>query len=306
MVFGKYPIINRIYSTQAYNRFSYVWNNPLKFVDPNGYDGIPTSYLPDGPGRTSRATGWRYTKAGETKDKISSRDPSGGFRNWLKGVFGSSGAPSYINESSGYSAPRFLASTGFGLPQPDINWNTLSGTSSQNPWDYAVVMGPPGEAEPSSATTKVLPFALTSAAADGPVPIGDALGAIVLAGASVYDLTQRVYITYTLTNPTTGQIYAGRASGFGDPYRIMMNRYYGHHMRQLGFVNPTLDRAVQGVFAKPAIRGREQQLIDLHGGVGNRKVGNSIRAVSYFNPLGRGFHKYSNFFFGPLAPYTGF
>jgi RHS repeat-associated protein len=33
------PIINSIYSTQAYNRFSYVWNNPLKFVDPNGYDG---------------------------------------------------------------------------------------------------------------------------------------------------------------------------------------------------------------------------------------------------------------------------
>jgi hypothetical protein len=73
--------------------------------------------------------------------------PSGGFGNWLKGLFGSSGGATYINESSGYSAPRFLASTGFGLPQPDINWNTLSGTSSQNPWDYAVVMGPPGANE---------------------------------------------------------------------------------------------------------------------------------------------------------------
>ncbi|MEZ5037269.1 MAG: hypothetical protein R2760_07245 [Chitinophagales bacterium] len=34
-----YPIINDITNTQHFNRYSYVWNNPLKYTDPSGYDG---------------------------------------------------------------------------------------------------------------------------------------------------------------------------------------------------------------------------------------------------------------------------
>jgi hypothetical protein len=47
-------------------------------------------------------------------------------------------------------------------------------------------------------------------------------------------------------------------------------------------------------------------LIDYYGGVGNYKVWNRIRGVVYFNPLGRGYHMSSSFYFGEIAPYTGF
>ena len=55
--------------------------------------------------------------------------------------------------------------------------------------------------------------ALSLSAADGPLLFGDAIGSVVLAGAAVYDLTQRVYVTYILHHPN-GQVYLGRASGF--------------------------------------------------------------------------------------------
>jgi acetyltransferase-like isoleucine patch superfamily enzyme len=84
----------------------------------------------------------------------------------------------------------------------------------------------------------------------------------------------------------------------------MMQRYANHHMKMNGYGNPTLDVWAQGAQAYPAIRGREQQLIDFYGGIGN--VGNSIRGVGYYNPLGRVYHAASNLYFGSLAPYTGY
>jgi hypothetical protein len=53
-----------------------------------------------------------------------------------------------------------------------------------------------------------------------------------------------------------------------------------------------------------AIRGREQQVLDLYGGVGD--TGNSIRAVSPYNPFGLIYWEASNMSFGPLMPYNGF
>lgn len=156
-----------------------------------------------------------------------------------------------------------------------------------------------------SVFSSAVPIALTAAAADGPIPIGDVVGAVILAGATAYDATQRTFVTYTMRN-AAGQVYAGRTSGYGDPYRIMMNRYYGHHMRALGYGNPVLDRAVQGYQGYPAIRGREQQLIDFYGGVGSPGVGNAIRGVGYYTDFGQTMHNLSNLYFGPLAPYTGF
>jgi RHS repeat-associated protein len=156
-----------------------------------------------------------------------------------------------------------------------------------------------------SMLARVAPFALTAAAADGPILVGDALAAMVLAGAATWDITQRVYITYTLRN-AAGQVYAGRASGYGNPIAIMMNRYSGHHMRAAGFGDPQLDKAVQGLWAYPAIRGREQQLIDSNGGIGDPNVGNIIRGVSKWNPAGSNYWMNSNIYFGNIAPFTGY
>lgn len=152
----------------------------------------------------------------------------------------------------------------------------------------------------------MVPFALTAAAIDGPIPVGDIIGGIVLAGAAVYDASQRIFVTYTLTNTTSKQIYVGRTSGFGTPYSVMMQRYSSHHMRLLGFLNPRVDVAVQGIFGYPAIRGREQQLIDYYGGIGSPRVGNSIRGVAYYNPNGRFYFQQSNTTFGNIHSYTGF
>ena len=121
--------------------------------------------------------------------------------------------------------------------------------------------------------------------------------------AATYDLTQRVYVTYTLIN-ASGQKYASRASGFSDPYSILMQRYAGHHMKAFGYGNSTLDVWAQGAQAYPAIREREQQLIDFYGEIDN--VGNSIRGVGYYNPMGRIYHAASNLYFDPLAPYTDY
>ena len=76
-------------------------------------------------------------------------------------------------------------------------------------------------------------------------------------------------------------------------------------MKRFGFGNPVIDRAVQGYSGYPAIRGREQQLIDHYGGVGNPKVGNRIRGVSKLNPLGYIYYGASNLYFGPLSLYSG-
>lgn len=153
-----------------------------------------------------------------------------------------------------------------------------------------------------------MPIALAVSQIDGPFPgAGDLAALTILTGAAIYyDLTERIYLTYTLTNDA-GQVYVGRTSGFGSPYSIMMRRYYGHHMRIFGFKNPTIDKYIQGLNAYGAIRGREQQLIDFYGGIGNPRVANKIRGVSKLNVLkGRSYHEMSNFFFGNIAPYTGY
>lgn len=129
-----------------------------------------------------------------------------------------------------------------------------------------------------------------------------------MVGAAAVEYCQardRTFITYTLTNPA-GQVYVGRASGIGTPDQVLAARYSSHHMRALGFGAPKLDRSLQGVGGYPAIRGREQQLIDYYGGVGSPGVANIIRGVSALIPLGPIYHGASNAAFGPLAPYTGY
>ena len=47
-------------------------------------------------------------------------------------------------------------------------------------------------------------------------------------------------------------------------------------------------------------------MIDYYGGVGNPRVGNSIRGVSKYNWKGKDYWNASNKHFGNIAPYTGY
>ncbi len=149
-----------------------------------------------------------------------------------------------------------------------------------------------------------IPAAGASAAADGPLPVGEVIGAGILVGAAIVDESIKTHLTYTLTGPN-GSTYVGRTSGYGDPIKIMNARFGSHHMKILGFGSPKLDKYAQGISGRFAIRGREQQKIDSLGGVGSHGVANSIRGVSKMNPFGRIYHNASTEAFGEIAPYDG-
>ena len=93
----------------------------------------------------------------------------------------------------------------------------------------------------------------------------------------------KLYVTYTKKNPVTGEVYSGRTSGYGDPRKILAKRDRGHHMNEKGFEEAQIDRFSTD---PDAIRGREQYLIDLHGGAKSQggTSGNAINGISPTNP----------------------
>lgn len=138
------------------------------------------------------------------------------------------------------------------------------------------------------ASSGIMSATLTIAAATSEVPpvagVVLGVGAVAAGAYAIYQETQRTYVTYTLTN-ATGQIYVGRASGFGTPHQVMMNRFYGHHMRYFGYGNPLLDEHDVGYpLGYYSIRGREQMLIDYYGGINSPRVGNRINGIWEYSP----------------------
>ena len=79
-------------------------------------------------------------------------------------------------------------------------------------------------------------------------------------GKDTHKGTGKTYQTYRKTNPITGEIYTGRTSGTGTP--------------------------LENIVKRDAIRGREQQLIDLNGGAKSKggTSGNKINGISDINP----------------------
>ena len=119
----------------------------------------------------------------------------------------------------------------------------------------------------------------------------------------------RWWVTYTKTNPTTHKTYSGRASGYGaTPLDVVRQRDLSHHMSENGYGPAVLDKfikqqdAVSQGFGYAATRGREQQLIEFHGGARSSggTSGNAINGISPSNPLREVYLGASNLAFGPL------
>lgn len=95
--------------------------------------------------------------------------------------------------------------------------------------------------------------------------------------------SEKVHVTYTKTGPN-GELYSGRSSGSSHmtPEEIVAKRDAGHHMNKKGFGPSVLDKSSTN---SAAIRGREQQLIDAHGGARSKggKSGNAINGIGAKN-----------------------
>lgn len=97
------------------------------------------------------------------------------------------------------------------------------------------------------------------------------------------DPPQKTYQTYTKTNPETGKVYSGRTSGTGTALENIERRDRGHHMTEEGFGPAVLDMSTT---SWAAVRGREQMLIDYHGGAQSTggTSGNAISGIRQDNP----------------------
>lgn len=145
----------------------------------------------------------------------------------------------------------------------------------------------------------------------------------------------RVYATYTKLNTKTGLYYVGRTSMVIDLTKSLRLQAQGavdvrdanHHVDESSdpkgpaFLPAVLDQFDVGAainyenrytdLAYLRIRGREQQLIDSHGGAQSDsgkpyRTENAVRAVAKDNPRGRLFHEAATATWGQLHPYTGY
>jgi RHS repeat-associated protein len=116
-----------------------------------------------------------------------------------------------------------------------------------------------------------------------------------------------VLATYEKTNPRTGKVYSGRTSivvpravpDSAAALAAVARRDTGHDATQKGYGPAVLDKFSRD---RDAIRGREQQLIDFHGGaqsVGGTS-GNAINGISDYNPFRSSYIDAATRAFGPL------
>jgi hypothetical protein len=145
----------------------------------------------------------------------------------------------------------------------------------------------------------------------------------------------RIYVTYTKFNQSAHRYYAGRTSMVVDltkslPLQAVLAvlfRDQNHHMDENAepqddvFAAAEVDRFDTGNAVEYGqryddvaywrIRGREQQLIDFHGGARSDtgkpyKTENVVRGVAKDNKWGRRFHAAATTLWGQLHPYTGY
>jgi hypothetical protein len=106
----------------------------------------------------------------------------------------------------------------------------------------------------------------------------------------------KTYQTYIKTNSQTGEVYAGRTSGYGTPLENVAARDARHEYNDLGFGPAQLDQSSRSL---AAIRGREQQLIDHYRSRGIS--GNDYNGIDPDNPNRARYLQAAFDTFGPLS-----
>ena len=123
---------------------------------------------------------------------------------------------------------------------------------------------------------------VTASTVEGVDAVASAADAAATAGDATVDAGSgltRTFQTYVKVNSDTGEVYAGRTSGFGTPLENIAARDASHAYNDLGFGPAQLD---QSSASYGAIRGREQQLIDYFDQLG--VSANKINGISPLNP----------------------
>jgi hypothetical protein len=151
------PIINSIYNTQAYNRFSYVWNNPLKFVDTDGYDGRFVQWIKNlFSNKQTDCPSFGDIKVNDRNHRgEAGRDGNFGkaFGGWLKGFFGTGEGGVSLHQTNGYNAPRSIALGVYSLSNNSFSFGSANfGSELYGPWNIPVAQGPPGAASSKGVT----------------------------------------------------------------------------------------------------------------------------------------------------------
>ncbi|WP_147333125.1 hypothetical protein [Archangium gephyra] len=145
----------------------------------------------------------------------------------------------------------------------------------------------------------------------------------------------RIYVTYRKLNKNTHRYYLGRTSMVVDLSRSLREqaalavifRDMNHHVDENNEPRDALFKEAEvdefdvgaaidygeryGDAAYGRIRGREQQLIDSHGGAQSDtgkpyRTENVVRGVAKGNPWGKRFHEAATERWGQLHPYTGY
>lgn len=272
------PIIQDPLRVQSLNRYSYVWNNPLNATDPSGFmkQGMMPSQMTDDPVEEKEpekieeviVTGhirWDDFSSFDKSEYISDSRYS---VDWA-GDDGSTDSKDW----AGYQNIMVQATAGLLYSQAIINGGSVTwkGYQASLPVKSTIggniVVGGGSSGGILDGLGRLLSIAARGAGAI-------VVGSLSLTGSTPQDKNNQYrYLTYTRIHPLTKQVYSGRTSGYGTTDQILKRRMAGQPILNAeGFAAPVFDNEA---ISKWAIRGREQMLIDFHGGA--QSVGGTSR-----------------------------
>ena len=301
-------------SSQSYNRYSYVANNPLRYTDPTGF--LPSradhkakgSAQPDG-GTAAPAPAPMHPRgliAAEQVIRAKADDtgnapppqPSPGERAEQEGKW-----TELMKHMAWGAARQLFHSAPPVVAARNIQHNFQLAASAvrsarEGDWGqaFSTLLEMPEKTALGAARSLIAPIDAALSipasvqAAMNPEADPEMRGAAMVQGAqaviavvATVAAAVKTYQTYTKTNVTTGEVYSGRTSGTGSPRENVAHRDAGHHMTEKGFGPAEL---VKSSTNEAAIRGHEQLLIEHHGGAkrSGGTSGNEINAISERNP----------------------